>query len=48
MVPSRGASMEDQMPFRLYTVAADTRPIRASGGLQIVPDYAFADAPRRN
>src|SRR5262249_55265523 len=45
MVPSRGTSMDDQMPFRLYTVAADTKPLRASGGLQIVPDYAFANAP---
>jgi putative intracellular protease/amidase/YHS domain-containing protein len=40
-----GASMDDEMPFRLYTVAADTKPIRISGGLQVVPDYAFADAP---
>ncbi|HEY4230132.1 MAG TPA: DJ-1/PfpI family protein [Thermoanaerobaculia bacterium] len=45
MVPGRGTSMEDQMPFRLFTVSADTKPIRISGGLQIVPDYAFADAP---
>src|SRR5262245_50780453 len=43
-VPSRG-SMDDQMPFRLYTVAASTRPLRVSGGLQIVPDYSFANAP---
>jgi len=43
-VPARG-SMDEQMPFRLYTVAEDTKPFRASGGLQIVPDYAFADAP---
>ena len=45
-VPSRGGSMDDQMPFRLYTVAESTNPIRISGGLQIVPDYAFADAPQ--
>ena len=45
MVPSRGASMDDQMPFQLYTVSNDTKPIRISGGLQVVPDYAFADAP---
>jgi len=45
MVPSRGTSMEDQMPFNLYTVSAGTKPIRISCGLQIVPDYAFADAP---
>jgi transcriptional regulator GlxA family with amidase domain/YHS domain-containing protein len=35
----------DTMPFHLYTVAESTRPIRASGGMKIVPDYAFADAP---
>src|SRR5215470_12279548 len=44
-VPSRGGAMDDQMPFRLYTVAASTRPLRVSGGLQIVPDYSFANAP---
>jgi putative intracellular protease/amidase/YHS domain-containing protein len=31
--------------FRLYTVAETRSPIRASGGLQIVPDYSIADAP---
>src|SRR6266404_4537331 len=33
------------MPFRLYTVAETKKPIRTSGGMQIVPDYAIADAP---
>jgi transcriptional regulator GlxA family with amidase domain len=32
-------------PFRLYTVAESTSPIRASGGMRIVPDYTLADAP---
>jgi putative intracellular protease/amidase len=32
-------------PFRLYTVAETTAPIRASGGMTIVPDYALKDAP---
>lgn len=31
--------------FNLYTVAATGKPIRASGGMQIVPDYTFANAP---
>jgi transcriptional regulator GlxA family with amidase domain len=31
--------------FRLYTVAESTKPIRASGGMQIVPDYSFVTAP---
>jgi len=44
-VPSRGKGMDDQMPFRLYTVSEKTEPVRISGGLQIVPDYAFASAP---
>jgi transcriptional regulator GlxA family with amidase domain/YHS domain-containing protein len=32
-------------PFRLYTVAGTTKPIHASGGMKIVPDYSFANAP---
>lgn len=31
--------------FTLYTVAETTSPIRASGGLRIVPDYTIANAP---
>jgi transcriptional regulator GlxA family with amidase domain len=31
--------------FRLYTVAETTKPIRASGGLTVVPDYTFETAP---
>jgi transcriptional regulator GlxA family with amidase domain/YHS domain-containing protein len=38
------ASRQD-MPFRLYTVAETKKPIRTSGGMQIVPDYKIADAP---
>jgi len=32
-------------PFRLYTVAETTAPIRAGGGMQIIPDYTLAKAP---
>jgi putative intracellular protease/amidase/YHS domain-containing protein len=32
-------------PFRLYTVAEATKPIQASGGMKIVPDYTFTNAP---
>lgn len=39
-VPSR-----QDMPFRLYTVAETTKPIRASGGMQVVPDFTIANAP---
>jgi putative intracellular protease/amidase/YHS domain-containing protein len=29
----------------LYTVAESKKPIRTSGGMQIIPDYTFQDAP---
>jgi transcriptional regulator GlxA family with amidase domain len=32
-------------PFQLYTVAASKQPVKVSGGMTIVPDHAFADAP---
>jgi putative intracellular protease/amidase/YHS domain-containing protein len=32
-------------PFHLYTVAETTRPIEASGGMKIIPDYTFETAP---
>src|SRR6476619_1437421 len=35
----------EEMPFRLYTVAETKKPIRTSGGMQIVPDYTVQDAP---
>jgi len=45
-IPSAGMSMDQQMPFKLYTVAENTEPIRVSGGMKIVPDYSFKDAPQ--
>ena len=44
-VPGRGKGSEDAQPFRLYTVAESREPVVASGGMRIVPDYAFEDAP---
>ena len=44
MVEGRGSSEDDQMPFRLYTVSDSREPIRATGGLRILPDYTFDDA----
>ncbi len=44
-LPHRGKEMDDQMPFRLYTVAETKAPLRISGGLQVVPDHSFDDAP---
>lgn len=44
-----GGDMDQQMPFELYTVGKDRKPIHTSGGMKpgmtIVPDYGFADAP---
>jgi putative intracellular protease/amidase/YHS domain-containing protein len=31
--------------FRLYTVAETASPIKASGGMKILPDHTFANAP---
>src|SRR6476619_6638150 len=40
MIPS-----SEEMPFRLYTVAETKKPIRTSGGMQIIPDYTIENAP---
>jgi putative intracellular protease/amidase len=41
--------MDEQMPFELYTVGRDRKPIHTSGGakpgMTVTPDYGFADAP---
>lgn len=42
---SRGTSMDDMQLFQMYTVSDTIMPIRCTGGLQIVPDYTFANAP---
>ena len=44
MIMSRGASMDDQMPFQTYTVAESTAPVTL-GGMKILPQYTFASAP---
>lgn len=41
----RGTTHDEMMPFELYTVAETTAPVTVSGGLTIVPDFAFGDAP---
>lgn len=43
-LPSVGMSMDSL--FELYTVAEKTEPIRVSGGMKIVPDYSFKNAPQ--
>ena len=45
-IPSRGATMEDQMIFHLYTVSASKNPVTVSDGMRILPDYTFEDAPK--
>jgi putative intracellular protease/amidase/YHS domain-containing protein len=40
MIPGRA-----EHPFHLYTVSESTSPIHASGGMKIVPDYTFKNAP---
>jgi putative intracellular protease/amidase/YHS domain-containing protein len=34
--------------FQTYTVAETSKPIKAGGGMQIVPDYTFENAPQPN
>lgn len=46
MVASRGSTDDERMPFELYTVSASDKPIRASSGMKIVPDYTLATAPQ--
>jgi transcriptional regulator GlxA family with amidase domain len=45
-VSTRGASHDEQMPFQLYTVSEKTEPLRATAGLQLIPDYTFETAPQ--
>ena len=44
-VDGRGSSMDDMMPFELYTVSDSRSPIRTSGGMTVVPQYTFDDSP---
>lgn len=36
---------EDGAPFRVFTVARDRTPVRATGGLVVLPGHGFEDAP---
>ncbi len=45
MVPTLGTTMDEQMPFDLFTVGTSRDPIHISGGMTVVPKYTFADAP---
>lgn len=44
--PSPSAtSMADMELFQLYIVSDSTKPVRLTGGMQVIPDYTYADAP---
>ena len=36
---------EEAAPFHVFTVAQSKEPVIATGGLRVLPDYSFADAP---
>lgn len=36
---------EEHAPFAVFTVAPTAAPVRAVGGLQVIPDHAIDDAP---
>jgi transcriptional regulator GlxA family with amidase domain len=44
-VESRGSDHDDQMAFRLYTVADGPETVRVTGGMQVVPDFTVDNAP---
>jgi transcriptional regulator GlxA family with amidase domain len=45
-VHARGTTMEEMMPFKLFTVADKPDPVRVTGGMQIVPDFTVDNAPQ--
>jgi transcriptional regulator GlxA family with amidase domain len=45
LIQERGKTIAEQSVFRLYTVSDTRQPVKTSGGMQIVPDYTFDDAP---
>ncbi len=40
-----GVTVKGHSPFQPYTVAQTLTPIQAEGGMKIVPNYTFEDAP---
>jgi putative intracellular protease/amidase len=48
MMHTKGQAHDQLHPFHLYTVAESAKPIRTFGGMQIVPDYTFENAPKPN
>jgi transcriptional regulator GlxA family with amidase domain len=44
-IKERGKTTNDQKPFQLFTVSESIGPLAGSGGLRLVPDYNFENAP---
>jgi transcriptional regulator GlxA family with amidase domain len=44
-VPGRGQTMDEMMPFELFTVAESLDPVPASAGLKLLPNYTLKSAP---
>ena len=44
-IENRGKTLAEQQAFRLYTVSDSRDPVTTSGGMRIIPDYTFDDAP---
>jgi transcriptional regulator GlxA family with amidase domain len=36
---------DDSAPFQVFTIAKSHEPVAAIGGLRVIPDYAWTDAP---
>lgn len=45
MMPERGPTMADQMPFKLFTVSDKLDPVTVEGGMKISPQYTFENVP---
>ncbi|MEM7357087.1 MAG: DJ-1/PfpI family protein [Acidobacteriota bacterium] len=43
--PAQPSEDDDHVPFRVFTVAQTTEPVLAIGGLRVIPEYSFTDAP---
>jgi transcriptional regulator GlxA family with amidase domain/YHS domain-containing protein len=43
-----GKGLDAPAPFELYTVAETRDPVRTSGGVRLLPDHTFDDAPAPN
>jgi putative intracellular protease/amidase len=48
MLNDKTTTHAERHPFHLYTVAESATAIRTSGGMQVVPDYTFENAPKPN